>query len=495
MDKLKSIVNNKWFFPSIVLYYGIFYILFGEWYTKTVSTDGYVFYGLIVNWDAQKHFDTYYIYRILPVVIFRTVYKLFSINTSPENIFVGFQIFNLISIITSSIFLKKIFGLFKISEEKQLLGMFLFLMNFALLKYPFYLSVMTDSFAMLLSILLLYYYLKNDTTIVVIITLLLAFTWPMGFYQGLLLIALPVKFQSLSHPSELQKKLISGGAVLYALITIVFYVYIQQQEIYIQQVAKIDRTLLHVSIIGALIAYGFFSRIFYNKNILNVKAFFEKLDYKRIGLAIATFLIVYTIVKALNPYPEPTYTTEQMLRDPFLHALIKPLIFIVADITYFGIGIILLLFFWNSFAKVVSQLGWGIVGAIALNLFLFGTTPQTRHFSNLFPWVIVFLMKAIDKYNFSKLFYITIVIAGFLISKIWLILNNFEAYPPMQLDKNGCMGMPHQKFWMHIGPWMNEQMYFVQGGIFLIICGLLFVLLYKTEKSPTGKWIISAKYK
>ncbi|MGB3946831.1 MAG: hypothetical protein WBM13_02495 [Bacteroidia bacterium] len=495
MEMLKKIIYNKWFFPSLLLYYGIFYILFGEWYTKTVSTDGFVFYNIMIYWEKQKHFDTYYVYRILPVFIFRTVYNLFSINTSVENVFVGFQIFNLLSIITSSIFLKKIFGLFKISEEKQVLGMFIFLTNFALLKFPFYLSVMTDSFAIMLSVLLLYFYLKNNTLLIATTTLLLAFTWPMGFYQGLLFIALPVKFQSLSPLNELQKKLISGGAILYVLITIVIYVYIQQQEINIQQVAKIDRTLLHLSIAGALIAYLFFSKIFYNQNLLNIKSFFEKLDYKRIALAVFVFVIVTSIVKMLNPSPEPTYTTEQMLRDPFMHALIKPLIFIVADITYFGIAIFLLLFFWNSFAKVVSQLGWGIVAAIALNLFLFGITPQSRHLSNLFPWVIVFLMKAIDKYNFSKLFYITVAIAGILISKIWLVLNNFEAYPPMQLDKNGCMGMPHQKFWMHIGPWMNEQMYFIQGSIFLLIGVVLFTLLYKIEKSTKGNWTILPKYK
>ena len=78
MNKIKDIIGSKWFFPALVLYYGIFYILFGEWYTKTISTDGYVFHNLIIFWDQQKHFDTYYIHRILPVVLFRIVYNLFS---------------------------------------------------------------------------------------------------------------------------------------------------------------------------------------------------------------------------------------------------------------------------------------------------------------------------------------------------------------------------------------------------------------------------------
>ena len=51
----------------------------------------------------------------------------------------------------------------------------------------------------------------------------------------------------------------------------------------------------------------------------------------------------------------------------------------------------------------------------------------------------------------------------------------------MHLDKNGCMGFPHQKFWMNIGPWMSQQMYYVQGSVLLLFMGILVLTLYKVD--------------
>lgn len=168
---------------------------------------------------------------------------------------------------------------------------------------------MTDTLAIMLSIMLLYYYLKNNIFVTILITLLLAFTWRVGFYQALLLIALPPNFQNFSFVSAQQKKIITTGAIFYALVSILFYIYIQKQEISIPQVARIDRTLLPLSIIGVAVVFAFMCRIFYNTKILDINSFFQKLNYKRIVFAIGTYAIVYTIVHLLKPYPQSRYAT------------------------------------------------------------------------------------------------------------------------------------------------------------------------------------------
>lgn len=494
MTKLRTLLNSKWFFPSIVLYYGVFYILFGECYPKKVSTDGAVFLTLLKDFTASPYFDTYYVNRIAPPLLVRSILKLFSLDLTVNTVFIAFQILNLICIATTCYFLKKLFILFKISLKKQLLGFTLFLLNFAIIKYPFYLPVMTDTSAIMLSTLLLYFYLKNKVWWIIIITAILAFTWPMGYYQGLLLIAFPINIMSYVKPSKFKTNLIHATSVLFAIILIVFLIYIKQAEVNVPYVARLDREMLPISITGVIITYYFFAKIFLNNWLTDVKLFLKKLNPKRIILSLTLFSLILVIVHLLKPHPTPTYTTTQMLSDPIVHALIKPFVFIVADTTYFGIIICLLLFFWKSFSKVISQLGWGIVAAFALNLFLFGVTPQSRHLSNLFPWIIVFLIKALDKYAFSNTFYFTIAALSLFTSKIWLILNNFKAYPPMKLDRNGSMGFPQQKFWMHIGPWMNEHMYFVQGTILLLFILFLFCLIYKLRIPPQGRWSVINRF-
>jgi hypothetical protein len=493
MIKLKSLLDSKWFFPSLIFYYGVFYILFGETYIRQWSADGRVFAGFVWDLKGSHYFDAYYVYRILPSVLVSFVLNLFSIFASREAIVTSFQILNLISLMFACYFFKKILILFKITLKNQLLSFTLLLLNFAVLKYPFYLPVMTDTVALMLSTALLYFYLKNNVTALVIITILLAFTWPMGYYQGLLLIAFPFSISPLVPLSGGQKKLLYGTSIFYILILSVYFIFIEKIDITVEHVARIDRNLLPLSILATLVLYFFFVKIFFNKTLFDVLLFFKKINHTRLLIACGVFAIVYVVVKTLGPNPIPTYSTAQTLRDPIVYALIKPFVAIVSHITYFGIGICLIILFWSSICKVLSQLGWGVVGAVGLNLFLFGITPQSRHLINLLPWVIIFLAKAINKFSFSNAFYITVGLLSLFVSKIWLSLS-YEGYPPMQLDKNGSMGFPQQKLWLNIGPWMSEQMYFIQGGIELIVLGILFFMLYKVERNAANKLRIVPKY-
>lgn len=485
MIKLKALLNNKWFFPILVLYYGIFYILFGENYPFNggFSTDGYVFGTFIPDFKQSPFFDTYYVQRILPSLLITFCFKVLSINNTGPHIFNAFQIFNLASIVISCYFFKQILVLLKISLKNQLLAFVLFLLNFGIIKYPFYMPVMTDTFAMMLSVILLYFYLKNNLAGLILITLMLAFTWPMGYYQGLLLIALPLCILPFSQPQKWQKQLVYGASVLYIFILSVYFIYVENRDMTVRFVMKIDRNLLPLSIGGIILMYFFFSKIFFNKTLINTSLFIKKLNYKRILLSITTFLCVYLTIKLLNPGPVPRYSTEQTLRDPIVYSLIKPLISLVADTSYFGVIICLLFIFWNSFCKVIAQMGWGLVAAFALNLFLFGIAPQSRHLINLLPWLIIFLIKAINKYSFSKHFYIAVAILSFVASKIWLTLNLYANNPPAKLDKNGSLGFPDQVLWMNIGPWMNEQMYYVQGAVMVLFTAILFMFLYKIQFS------------
>jgi hypothetical protein len=270
MNRLKALLNNRWFFPMLLFYYGVFYIFFGETYTKILSTDGVIFFAFVSDIKNSGYFDTYYIYRILPSLIVRFFLKVFSVTPALEHVLVAFQILNLICLTIACFFFKKILLLLKITFKNQILAFTLFLFNFAIIKLPLYLPVMTDTVALTLSILLLYFHLKHNTTGLVICTLLLAFTWPMGYYQGLLFIAFPFSITPYKMPSQRQKAILYSGAVLFILVLISLYIFIQQKDTEIYFVAKINRTLLPLSIIGISLMFFFFAKLFSNKTLLTV---------------------------------------------------------------------------------------------------------------------------------------------------------------------------------------------------------------------------------
>ncbi|MES2140382.1 MAG: hypothetical protein V4511_11810 [Bacteroidota bacterium] len=316
----------------------------------------------------------------------------------------------------------------------------------------------------------------------------------MAYYQGLLLIAFPIGILPFSSVLKWQKTLTTVAAMFYISLLSILFLLIEKRDMTVKFVMKIDRNLLPLSILGIVLMYFFFAKIFLNKTLFNIPLFLKKINYKRILLSFSMFFLVYLIIQLLHPNPIPKYSTEQTLRDPTVYSLIRPLISIVADTSYYGIIICLLLIFWSSVSKMISQMGWGLVIAIGLNLFLFGITPQSRHLINLLPWLVVFLVKAINKYSFSNSFYIAVGLLSFAASKIWLLLNIYEGNVKANIDKNGSMGFPDQILWMNIGPWMSEQMYYVQGGVMLLFIGILFFMLYKIERDKFDKLHLVRKY-
>lgn len=499
MEKLKIILNNQWFFPVIVLYYGIFYILFGERYPFNggLSTDGLVFASFMPDFTKSVFFDIYYVHRILPSLLVSIFLKPLSVSPTAQNICTAFQILNVASIIITCYFIKQILLLFKVSLKNQLLAFTLLLLNFGVIKYPFYLPVMTDKFSLMLSTVLLYFYLKKNISGLIIFTLLSAFASPMVYYQGLLLIAFPICILPFTPLLKWQRIFIYGIPALYILAISVFFVYIKNIDVTIDYVARIDRNLLPLSILGLVLLYFFFARIFSNKSLLNYSLFLKKINYKMLLISFGVFLAVNIIIYFLHPNPIARYpiTITGILSGPAIYSLIKPFISIVAHTSYWGIIVCLLLLFWSSFCKTLSQMGWGIVAAFLLNLFLFGLVPETRVLTNLLPWLIVFLIITLNKYSFSKSFYIVAGLLSFAASKIWLLLNIYDSNSTKNLDENGCIGFPAQLLWMNTGLWMSEQMYYVQGGVMILFTGILFFMLYKVEVDKYNKLHIIPKFK
>ncbi len=497
MINVKAMLSHRWFFPLLIFYYGILYFLFGETYPFNggLSTDGYTYSSFIPDFTQSYFFNSFYVHRILPSLIVSAFFKLLSIIPSSQNIYTAFQILNLASTVLACYFLKQILLLFKISLKNQVLAFVLFLLNFGVIKYPFYLPVMTDTLALMLSTALLYFYFKNNLIGMVISTLLLAFTWPMAYYQGLLLIALPICILPFTATLKWQKYVIYGVSVLYIFVISCYYVFVEKRDMTVDFVMKIDRNLLPISILGIVLFYFFFAKIILNKTLFDVSLFIKKINYQRILISLIVFSSVSIIIYFLHPSTETVYTFQLVFRGPPLYSLIRPLITIVSHVSYFGILICLLLLFWKSFCKTVSQMGWGIVAAVGLNLFLFGISPESRQLINLFPWLVVFLIVTLNKYSFSTGFYIVVGVLSFVASKVWLLLNIYEGNLKGNFDENGCMDFPDQILWMNVGPWMSERMYFVQGAVMLIFIGILFLMLYKIEVNEFNKLKLVRKYK
>ncbi len=172
-----------------------------------------------------------------------------------------------------------------------------------MIKISLFLPVLTDTAAIALSTAMLFYYLKKNTLGVIICTLIACFTWQMLFYQGIILIAIP--FMALPHAKfkPAAKITIQSISALIALALCLYEVLIVKADTNVELVAKINRTLLPLSIAGVVALLYFFSGTILNSNLFDMKLFFKKLKIKNIILAAATVGVTVLIVYLLNPAP------------------------------------------------------------------------------------------------------------------------------------------------------------------------------------------------
>ena len=481
-NKYTQWLASSQFFPSLLfILFGILNILFAE---KLPANEG-------LGWDGSRYaaiahdllksqvLDSYLVMRIFPCSLIHVLFKVFSIAFDSKNIILGFEIMNLICLATGIYYVKKIFSVAEIKPMNQFLGFTLLLINFAVLKFNFFYPVMTDAPAFCAAVMLLYFYLSNQTLNLMLISLIGAFTWPVIFYQGLILFVLPKKHSNFSPIPSTWRILISVSSALFAAAIIYLFILSKHADTSMAFTLKISTALLPFTLIAILVWYFFLPEALFNKSFFS-KETIQSLFSTRALIAFILFFFVSYFQQQLNISQKVStyYTLENFLINPLTYALVRPLITAIAHTTYFGCGIILILIFWKRVSHTIASFGLGITLAVLLNLYLIGILTESRTIINLFPWMIIFLMLAINSFSFPRDFYVLILILNFFVSKIWLRIGYDLS---SGLDEFGTIAFPNQKFFMNIGPWITDQMWMIQGILFILIFVIILFLVYKIQ--------------
>ena len=417
--------------------------------------------------------DSYLSMRVIPSVLIHYIFALFHIAFSNPNIVTAFEILNIFCLVTGAYFVKKIFIHLKISLKNQLLGFVLLFLNFACGKFIYYYPVLTDASGFLLGILILYFYLKDHVYIIAFITLLAAFTWPPVFLQGIIFLLFPV-FKNAPQPiDKTNKYIISSASVLYFAILILFFVIIKKEDTGMLFTLRIDKGLLPISIGFLLFFAAYLPLSICNKNFFSMNFIRQHFRLKNLILVFIIVILFVWIKQLFSVRQSEFLSIEHFLKSPLLSGLTKPLIYLVAHATFYGVAIILMLFFWKEICSVISEFGIGLTLAFLLNIYLTNFVVESRGIINIFPWLIIFLVVVFEKYKIRNEVYFILTAINFLASKIWLTIG-YSAHSG--IDENGALGFPNQKLFMNIGPWMSHEMWKTQGTVLLLYILLIFAL-------------------
>ena len=445
-----------------------------------IGWDGLKYASIARDYLNSSQIDNYIIMRIFPSTLVHIFCDVFSISYTDYNIIKGFEILNMICLVTSVVFVKKIFVVLDIKFKNQLLGFTLLFISYPVLKFNFFYPVMTDTSAFVLSIILLYCFLKNQVVNLVLISSIGFFTFPTIFYMGIIMLLFPINFSEWKPIVKSKQILISVLSSLYIVVIIYYFTLIIHANTEMYGAMKINYQLIYLSIALIVLLYYFLPVMVFNSDFFDINYLIQQIKINRILLAIFIFSLLLTLKNELNLYDRhcSNFTIENMLKTDNVYNITEPLMPIISDGTYFGSVILLLLLFWSTFSKTIANYGLGLVLSFLFILYALSTTTESRCIINLFPWLVIFLVKGLNQYNFNRLFYFTIFIINIILSKIWLSVNYDMS---CGLDKNGTIAFPNQKFFMNLGPWMSKEMWLLQGIVLAVFLTIIFFILNRIE--------------
>jgi hypothetical protein len=281
---------------------------------------------------STRKLNPYDLQRCLPSALVHYGLALFHAALSPQNILLGFRILNLILLTGAGFVWGLVVGELKLSGPLRWFSGILFC-NFFVLKFYFYLPVLTDQTAFFLAICLLYFYLKRKQAAVLAVSILGFFTWPLSFLGGLLLYLWPrqeTKWRPAGRKSFFLAVFLAG---LYVGVAAYLCLVLDLSVSGNGPLVKPFRPVLGLSLAGT-----FACLLFGSLPLLNQSYVFSRqawgVPFRRKGMA-ALLIPVFLYGAAFLAFPSaPRVSALFLAKEALIGSIHRPLFFLVVTVVY-----------------------------------------------------------------------------------------------------------------------------------------------------------------
>jgi hypothetical protein len=469
--------KNKYIIFIFLIFVSI--LVFQNIYAEKITVnnglgyDGASYAMYAKNFDElilSRKIDLYRIQRIIPSAIIHYSFKIFRVEFGSRNIIVGFQILNSILLVFCFVIWHKIMQLSKITIKYQILGLVFLFGNFAILKFNFYQPILTDISAFTLGICLLYSYLVKKNLITLLIAVIGFFTWPAIFYNAIILYIF--SFSKKINENQRNNKInlsivVMSGILLTGIYALCLHDLSLKTVIFNggSQIIKREYLVLSVGGVVIFISYLIHSLIL-NVNFVKTGLSLNKFNLiKKIFFSFLIYIFLSIIQKNISG-ADTSLSPKDFFERTILLSVTMPVIFFVSHVVYFGPSMIIFFVHFKNIARIIRRFGLGMVILFLTNIF-FLLFSESRIFINLFPIIIYFLILYINQAKlllFDELGFFAMIALSFIFSKFWLHI-----------------GLNQNRYFMNIGPWMNEREYLIQGLLVLLLFIIFIYLKYRSN--------------
>ncbi len=494
-NKEKTTYLLQWYLLGLLFLYSVISTFFFEQIPvgEGLGWDGTTYYKLAADFKQQfisGDITRYYLKRSLPPAFIhyflKTIdfaWKLLGGNPIAPTIPVvinGFLFCNILAILGSNFFLFRIYDKLEFGKQIQVFCFIAFNLIFPISKLLTYYPILTDHYAVFISVLLLYAYLYEKTNLLFLTFLIAYFTFPTLIIVSFILFAFPYTKTEQITKIVINKQYnlfiyIIGVGLFISYLVYNAYIIFEQFKTkynYILPFAQspIDTFLFPLSIC-LLIGYVIFIAIIsYPLDI--IQNFIKSIDIKKF-----IFILVFTVI--LSQVIKLHFKDEGFSQDVFLENIVtqsikQPLVSFFCHYFYFGIAYLIPFMFYRYWNSLVKPLGIGAILVIFAH-FVLMIGSETRQFIPVLPFLVLSSGILLQKHSelTPKILW---VVGGIslLLSTIWLPINYFK-----NLD---ALEMPYM-YAIHQGPWMPPEFYYILVCFTLFSIGILNFLLKKNTNT------------
>jgi hypothetical protein len=470
--------------------------------------DGNYYYELSHELSVQQFFDgktigDYYIHRIAPWLFINVIEKFVCFFFVQSDCLVTtYQIAEIVlflNLVIAVFLIIRIAHILNFRSVQTTLSIVLLLCNASILKISGYYIFLTEYYALTLMLCSIYFYLKKSIIALSLCTLVLNFTWPVLFFNYIMIYKLMIKQNSI----PLHYKPSFFGETIR-----IFSIFLMKYRLLISVFCGISFIILSIKASLIIrhnpIAVGFYDNIMRFDNIgyifgllVNVISYFSivlffiyfgisflwrKNKLKSSWFYSLRIIFLLTGILCLNcitsifsnaDVPNPSspifFLIYRILRISSL-----PWDVLICTSMYFGIFIYILILKRNQVYIFLMNQSWINIMAVSLSA-IFMLNGEARMNIVIFPIVIFCLIRLIGNDPFIRRNIIYISIVALLLSRFYLPFGAF-------LDGQNFTNFeffPNQDYFMYFSPWLSWRGWLTSA----LVNGVVFVLIRKFLKS------------
>jgi hypothetical protein len=415
--------------------------------------------------------------RCLPCVVIHYSLKALGLPLDDPHIFQAFRLYNLLWSLVILLTLLSIADALRLSTQGKWVICVGLCCSYLYLKQYYYSPIEPDLWGLGFCTLALRSFFKQQRLAVAGWIFLGAFTWAIVPYFGALLILFPYRglepggtsSASTEGPSWTARALAALAAVLIASFA-AYVVWVQQYHG--SPPTQVSHRALPVSIACLAVFLYLALRELPHVGLLPRGRDLASLDLlRRAGLLAGLFVLVWAGRLLLQPYFSPKQYISQhsllLVRLICAYSVAKPLIFLLAQIVYYGPAVILMGLFWRPIVRQAQRYGTATVLGLAAGLFL-ALCSEPRYCLVFFPLFLILLAKVLEEHALGVGRLAALAGLGFFLSKAWLPLN-WAPWPPDEpFHYEDVFRFPMQAVFMNYGAWMTTATYAVQAAVVVV---------------------------